>query len=78
MLPTISQNLILEFIRVQHSIIETVAAALHTPNGAIVYLNDYKLDRTDEAIQTLEKVQSMKPGQSTTTDLLGKAYFTFC
>lgn len=43
---TISQNLVLEFIRVQHSIIETVAAALHTPNGAIVYLNDYKLDRT--------------------------------
>jgi len=43
---TISQNLVLEFIRVQHSIIETVAAVLHTPNGAIVYLNDFKLDRT--------------------------------
>lgn len=43
---TISQNLILEFVRVQHSIIETVAAVLHTPHGAIVYINDFKLDRT--------------------------------
>jgi tetratricopeptide (TPR) repeat protein len=33
----------------------------------------YNLDRIDEAIQTLEKAQSMKPGA--TTDALGKAYF---
>jgi tetratricopeptide (TPR) repeat protein len=38
----------------------------------IGYLN---LDRTDEAIQTLEKALSMKPGQSTIMDTLGKAYF---
>ncbi|MDH7593093.1 MAG: RNase J family beta-CASP ribonuclease [Methanomicrobiales archaeon] len=43
---SISQNVVLEFIRVQHSIIESVAAVLHTPRGAIVYLNDFKLDRT--------------------------------
>jgi tetratricopeptide (TPR) repeat protein len=36
------------------------------------YLN---LDRMDEAIQALEKSMTMKPGQSATTDLLGKAYF---
>jgi tetratricopeptide (TPR) repeat protein len=36
------------------------------------YLN---LDRTDEAIQALEKALSMKPGQNTITDSLGKAYF---
>jgi tetratricopeptide (TPR) repeat protein len=34
-----------------------------------------KLDRVDEGIQALEKCQSMKPGQASTTDLLGKAYF---
>jgi tetratricopeptide (TPR) repeat protein len=33
------------------------------------------LNRSDEAIQTLEKVQAMKPGQSSVTDTLGKAYF---
>jgi len=43
---TISQSLILEFVRVQHSIIDTVVAVLHTPHGAVVYMNDFKLDRT--------------------------------
>ena len=43
---TLSQQLTLEFIRMQHSIIDTVTAVLHTPKGAIVYACDYKLDRT--------------------------------
>jgi ribonuclease J len=43
---TLSQNLTLEFVRMQHSIIDTVTAVLHTPTGAIVYACDYKLDRT--------------------------------
>ena len=43
---TLSQNLVLEFVRMQHSIIETVAPVLHTPQGAIVYACDFKLDRT--------------------------------
>jgi len=43
---TISPTLTLEFVRMQHSIIETVMPVLHTPHGAIVYSNDYKLDRT--------------------------------
>ncbi|MBP1623695.1 MAG: Tetratricopeptide 2 repeat protein [Acidobacteria bacterium] len=38
----------------------------------VSYLN---LNRTDEAIQALEKALSMKPGQSSVTDPLGKAYF---
>ncbi|MDD1657601.1 MAG: RNase J family beta-CASP ribonuclease [Methanomicrobiales archaeon] len=43
---TISPTLTLEFVRVQHSIIDTVMAVLHTPHGAVVYANDFKLDRT--------------------------------
>lgn len=43
---TISQNLTLEFVRAQHSIIDTVTAVLHTPHGAVVYACDFKLDRT--------------------------------
>jgi ribonuclease J len=43
---TLSQNLTLEFVRMQHSIIDTVTPVLHTPHGAIVYACDYKLDRT--------------------------------
>jgi ribonuclease J len=43
---TLSQNLVLEFVRMQHSIIDTVIPVLHTPHGAIVYSCDYKLDRT--------------------------------
>lgn len=34
---TLSQNLVLEFVRTQHSIIDTVTPVLHTPHGAIVY-----------------------------------------
>ena len=43
---TLSPNLILEFVRTQHSIIDTVSPVLHTPHGAIVYACDFKLDRT--------------------------------
>ena len=43
---TISPTLTLEFVRMQHSIIDTVMAVLHTPHGAIVYALDFKLDRT--------------------------------
>ena len=43
---TISPNLVLEFVRTQHSIIDTVTPVLHTPHGAIVYACDFKLDRT--------------------------------
>jgi len=42
----ISQNITLEFVRMQHSIIDTVMAVLHTKDGSIVYANDFKLDRT--------------------------------
>ncbi|HOI58360.1 RNase J family beta-CASP ribonuclease [Methanoculleus sp.] len=43
---TISPQLTLEFVRAQHSIIDTVFPVLHTPRGAVVYANDFKLDRT--------------------------------
>ncbi len=43
---TISPNLVLEFVRTQHSIIDTVTPVLHTPHGAIVYACDFKFDRT--------------------------------
>ncbi|WP_342677343.1 RNase J family beta-CASP ribonuclease [Methanofollis sp. UBA420] len=42
----ISPNLTLEFVKMQHSIIDTVMAVLHTKDGAVVYANDFKLDRT--------------------------------
>jgi ribonuclease J len=43
---TISPTLTLEFVKSQHSIIDTVFPVLHTPRGAVVYANDFKLDRT--------------------------------
>ncbi len=42
----ITPDLSMEFIRVQHSIIDCVFAALHTPDGIVLYANDFKLDRT--------------------------------
>ncbi|MGM0769990.1 MAG: MBL fold metallo-hydrolase RNA specificity domain-containing protein, partial [Halobacteriota archaeon] len=38
-------NVSIELIRVQHSIIDAVFVAVHTPAGAILYACDFKLDR---------------------------------
>jgi ribonuclease J len=42
----ISRNISVEFVNITHSIPESVIAVLHTPAGAVVYANDFKLDRT--------------------------------
>lgn len=42
----VSPNISIELIRVQHSIIDASFAAIHTPDGIILYANDFKLDRT--------------------------------
>ncbi|HIH87297.1 MAG TPA: RNase J family beta-CASP ribonuclease [Methanosarcinales archaeon] len=42
----VSPNISIELIRVQHSIIDASFAAIHTPEGIILYANDFKLDRT--------------------------------
>ncbi|MGM0409602.1 MAG: ribonuclease J [Bacillota bacterium] len=36
----------IDYIRVNHSIADTCALALHTPKGAIVYASDFKFDQT--------------------------------
>ena len=41
----ISNTLSMEFVRTQHSIIDTATVALYTPKGAIIYALDFKLDR---------------------------------
>ncbi|HLB69744.1 MAG TPA: RNase J family beta-CASP ribonuclease [Candidatus Methanoperedens sp.] len=35
-----------EFIRMQHSIVDSAFAAIHTPEGILLYASDFKLDRT--------------------------------
>jgi len=42
----VSKNLSIEFIRVQHSTIDCVFIAVHTPRGILLYANDFKMDRT--------------------------------
>ena len=41
----ISNTISLEFIRTQHSIIDTATVAIYTPKGVIIYALDFKLDR---------------------------------
>ena len=40
----LSKNIMLEFVHITHSTPQTVIAVLHTPEGAVVYGNDFKLD----------------------------------
>ncbi len=42
----ITNDVSVEFINTQHSIIDTVFVVVHTPKGAIMYACDFKLDRT--------------------------------
>jgi ribonuclease J len=42
----VTEEIELEFIRVQHSIADCVFAALHTDKGCILYANDFKIDRS--------------------------------
>jgi len=40
----ISPDITLEFVNITHSIPQSTIAALHTPDGIIIYANDFKLD----------------------------------
>jgi len=40
----VSKNLKVEFIHITHSIPQAVLIAIHTPEGVVVYANDFKLD----------------------------------
>ena len=42
----VSKNLSIELIRVQHSTLDCVFIAVHTPRGILLYANDFKMDRT--------------------------------
>lgn len=42
----ITEDIELEFIRVQHSIVDCVFAAIHTQEGTVLYANDFKIDRS--------------------------------
>ncbi|HEY9246812.1 MAG TPA: RNase J family beta-CASP ribonuclease, partial [Candidatus Methanoperedens sp.] len=42
----LSPDIQIEFIRIQHSIVDSAYAAIHTPQGIILYASDFKLDRT--------------------------------
>ena len=42
----VTEDIELEFIRVQHSIVDCVFSAIHTDKGTILYANDFKIDRS--------------------------------
>jgi ribonuclease J len=42
----VTPDIQVEFIRMQHSIVDSAFAAIHTPDGVILYASDFKLDRT--------------------------------
>jgi len=42
----INQNIEIEFINTTHSTLQTVMVAVHTPEGVVMYANDFKLDNS--------------------------------
>lgn len=63
----VSKNLKVEFIHVTHSTPHTVIIVVHTPDGCVVYANDFKLDNAPvlgkkpnyEAMQALTNVRAL-------------------
>ncbi len=63
----ISKNLSVEFISVTHSTPQTVIIVVHTPEGCVVYANDFKLDNAPimgskpnyKAMQELKNVKGL-------------------
>jgi ribonuclease J len=41
----VTPDIQIEFIRIQHSIVDSAFAAVHTPEGVILYASDFKFDR---------------------------------
>jgi ribonuclease J len=41
---TVSKNIKVEFIRMTHSTLDVATLAVHTPDGVVMYTNDFKLD----------------------------------
>ncbi len=41
---SVSKNIKVEFIRMTHSTLDTASLAVHTPEGVVLYTNDFKLD----------------------------------
>jgi ribonuclease J len=61
----VSKNISVEFIHVTHSTPQTVIIAVHTPDGCVVYANDFKLDETPTLgnktnIDALKKLKNVK------------------
>ena len=42
----VTPDIQIEFIRIQHSIVDSAFAAIHSPEGTVLYASDFKLDRT--------------------------------
>ena len=63
----VSKNLEVQFIHVTHSTPHTVIVVVHTPEGSVVYANDFKLDNTPvmgkkpnyEAMEKLSNVKAL-------------------
>ncbi|MGV8163110.1 MAG: MBL fold metallo-hydrolase RNA specificity domain-containing protein [Candidatus Nanoarchaeia archaeon] len=63
----VSKNLLVEFIHVTHSTPQTSIVVVHTPEGCVVYANDFKLDETPtlgsktnfDALKKLKNVRAL-------------------
>ncbi len=63
----VSENLTIEFINVTHSTPQTVIIVVHTPEGCVVYANDFKLDNSPllgskpnyKALDSLQNVKGL-------------------
>ncbi|MFT4282887.1 MAG: MBL fold metallo-hydrolase RNA specificity domain-containing protein [Candidatus Woesearchaeota archaeon] len=63
----VSKNIKVQFINITHSTPQTVVIVVHTPDGCVVYANDFKLDKNPllgkipnyEALRNLKNVKAL-------------------
>jgi ribonuclease J len=61
----VSKNIVVEFIHVTHSTPQTSIIVIHTPDGSVVYANDFKIDETPTLgnktnLEALKKLKNVK------------------
>lgn len=72
----LGKNLSVEFIHVNHSTLQVAIVAVHTPEGTIVYANDFKMDDTPVVGKKVNTPRLKELGQENVRCLISNSLYS--